>query len=132
VNAQDRHIGRDLFVMEDMGAPVAQILFRHRCDSRYLGDAIDVKQGSQCHPHAHGDGQIGNDGYRVIAYGDWEKPSHSDFPSAKALIETLQAVLPNFALSGFSLDPLGENQGSIVFAGEILLSARQLSGLGLR
>jgi hypothetical protein len=69
--------------------------------------------------------------YRVIAYGDWQKPRHSDFASAQGLLETLKAVVPNFALSELLLNPLEADRGSIVFAGEIILSTSQLSGLGL-
>jgi hypothetical protein len=78
--------------------------------------------------------QLGVDkpSYRLIAYGDSEKPRHTDFAGAQALIETLQAVVPSFTLSELSLNPLGEDRGSIVFAGEIALSTSQLSGLGLR
>lgn len=69
--------------------------------------------------------------YRVVVYGDSEKPLHSEFPSAQTLMETLQAVVPNFALSDLQLNPLGEGQGSIVFAGAIVLSNSQLSSLGM-
>jgi hypothetical protein len=69
--------------------------------------------------------------YRVIAYGDWEKPRHSDFPSAQILIETLQAVVPDFASSELRLNPLGEGQGSIVFAGEMTLTTSQIYALKL-
>jgi hypothetical protein len=69
--------------------------------------------------------------YRIIVYGDELKPRHSDFGSAAVLLEALRAVLPGFDVSKLSLNPLGEGQGSIVFDGEKLLSAEQLSALGL-
>jgi hypothetical protein len=69
--------------------------------------------------------------YRVIVYGDELKPRHSDFASAAALLEALRAVLPELDVSQLSLNPLREGQGSIVFNGELLLSAEQLSALGL-
>jgi hypothetical protein len=78
--------------------------------------------------------QLGVDkpSYRLIAYGDSEKPRHSDFRSAQVLIETLQSVVPSFTLSGLSLNPIREDRGSIVFTGEMALSTSQLSALGLR
>jgi hypothetical protein len=98
-----------------------------------LGKGVTVSEG-ELHSLRFVIQQIGVEkpSYRVIAYGDWEKPRHSDFSSTQTLVETLQAVMPSFALSELQLNPLGEGQGSIVFAGEIILSASQLSGLGLR
>lgn len=69
--------------------------------------------------------------YRVVVYGDWEKPRHADFSSGKALLEALRAALPDFDTCGLSLDPLRGRRGSIVFAGEIELNDRQLDLLGL-
>jgi hypothetical protein len=69
--------------------------------------------------------------YRVIVYGDELKPRHSDFSSAAVLIEALIAALPGLDVSQLSLNPLQEGQGSIVFDGEMLLTAEQLFALGL-
>ena len=69
--------------------------------------------------------------YRIAVYGDGEKPRHADFNSGPALLEALCAVLPDFNTTGLSLDPLHKGQGSIVFAGEVELSDRQLGLLGL-
>lgn len=69
--------------------------------------------------------------YRVIVYGDELKPRHSDFSSEAVLLEALRAAVPELDPSQLSLNPLGEGQGSIVFDGEILLIAKQLSALGL-
>lgn len=69
--------------------------------------------------------------FRVVVYGDLEKPRHADFNSGQALLEALHAALPDFDTQGLSLDPLHGGHGSIVFAGEIELSDRQLGLLGL-
>ena len=69
--------------------------------------------------------------YRVVVYGDWEKPRHVDFNSRQVLLEALRAALPAFDMATLSLDPLHEGQGSMVFAGEIEVSNRQLGLLGL-
>ncbi len=70
-------------------------------------------------------------GYRIIVYGDELKPRHSDFSSVAALLEALEVALPELDVSQLRLNPLQEGQGSIVFDGERLLSAEQLSALGL-
>lgn len=70
-------------------------------------------------------------GYRVIVYGDEFKPRHSDFSSAVALLEALEAAIPELDISHLLLNPLREGQGSIVFDGEMLLSEKQLSMLGM-
>ena len=77
--------------------------------------------------------QIGveNPNYRLVVYGDWEKPRHSDFLSAETILGTLLDAVPNLDLSKHSLNPLREGQGSIVFAGEITLTMSQISALGL-
>lgn len=69
--------------------------------------------------------------YRVIVYGDELKPMHSDFGSAALLLEALRCAVPGLDVSQRSLNPLQERQGSIVFDGELLLTAKQLSVLGL-
>lgn len=69
--------------------------------------------------------------YRIIVYGDELKPRHSDFSSAADLLEALEVALPELDVSQLRLNPLQEEQGSIVFDGEKLLSAEQLSALGL-
>lgn len=69
--------------------------------------------------------------YRVVVYGDVEKPRHADFNSRQALLEALQGALPDFDTSGLSLDPLHQGKGSLVFAGEIELNDRQLGLLRL-
>ena len=68
--------------------------------------------------------------YRLIVYGDELKPRHSDFSSAAVLLEALKAAVPEPDVSQLSLDPLQEGQGSIVFDGEMLFSAEQLSAWG--
>ncbi len=69
--------------------------------------------------------------YRIIVYGDEFKPRHSDFGSAAVLLDALRAAVPGLDLSQRSLNPMQEGQGSIVFDGEMLFSAEQLSALGL-
>jgi hypothetical protein len=69
--------------------------------------------------------------YRLIVYGDEFKPRHSDFHNAEVLLEAIRAALPGLDGSQLLLNPLGEGQGSIVFDGEMLFSAEQLSALGL-
>ena len=69
--------------------------------------------------------------YRVTVYGDLEKPRHADFNTAQLLLEALHAVLPEFDTSTLSLTPIQTGQGSIVFAGEVMLDKQQLGLLGL-
>jgi hypothetical protein len=69
--------------------------------------------------------------YRLIVYGDELKPRHFNFSSAAVLLEALKAAVPEPDVSQLSLDPLQQGQGSIVFDGEKLISAEQLSALGL-
>lgn len=69
--------------------------------------------------------------YRLVVYGDELRPRHSDFASAVVLLEALKAALPELDVSQLSLDPLRQGGGSIVFDGEMLFSAEQLSALGL-
>lgn len=69
--------------------------------------------------------------YRLIVYGDELKPMHSDFESAALLVEALRSAVPGFDVSQLLLQPLQEGQGSIVFDQEMLLTAEQLSALGL-
>lgn len=77
--------------------------------------------------------QIGSEpAYRVVVYGDHEKPRHADFKNAQMLLEALQAALPDFDTASLSLQPLHGSQGSIVFTGEIDLNNRQLDHLRLR
>ena len=71
-------------------------------------------------------------GYRVIVYGDEFKPRHSDFSSPVALLQALEAAIPELDVSQLRLNPLQEGQGSIVFDGEKLLSEKQLTTLGLK
>jgi hypothetical protein len=71
-------------------------------------------------------------GYRVVVYGDEFKPRHSDFGSPVALLEALEAAIPELDALQLRLNPLQEGQGSIVFDGEMLLSEKQLSALGLK
>ncbi|MGA7340442.1 MAG: hypothetical protein WBE72_17330 [Terracidiphilus sp.] len=71
-------------------------------------------------------------GYRVVVYGDEFKPRHCDFSSAVALLEALEAAIPELDVSQLRLNPLQEGQGSIVFDGAMLLSGEQLSALGLK
>lgn len=69
--------------------------------------------------------------YRLVVYGDWEKPKHADFGSQEALLQALHAALPDLDTSRLCFDPLEKGQGSIVFAREIHLHDRQLGLLGL-
>lgn len=73
-----------------------------------------------------------NPAYRVVVYGDDRQPRHSDFGNAHSLLETLRAVIPELDLSKLTMNPMGDGQGSMVFAGEIRLTETQLSLLGLR
>ena len=70
-------------------------------------------------------------GYRVIVYGDEFKPRHCDFSNAGGLLEALGAARPELDASQLLLNPLQAPEGSIVFNGEMLLSGKQLSALGL-
>lgn len=70
--------------------------------------------------------------YRVIVYGDDVKPMHSDFGSAALLLVALRSAIPGFDVSQLLLQPFQEGQGSIVFDGEMLFSAKQRSALGLK
>ena len=74
---------------------------------------------------------VRNPSYRLVVYGDWERPRHADFGTGQELARALDAALPDFATSGLSLDPLEEGQGSIAFTGEIQLRDWQLGLLGL-
>lgn len=69
--------------------------------------------------------------YRLIVYGDDLKPAHCDFGTAALLVEALRSAVPGFDASRLLLQPLQEGQGSIVFDEEMLLTADQLSALGL-
>ena len=69
--------------------------------------------------------------YRVVVYGDWDKPRHADFSSGQVLLEALHATLTDFDTSSLTFDPLRQGQGCIVFTGEIELNDRQLGLLGL-
>lgn len=69
--------------------------------------------------------------YRVMVYGDNFNPRRAEFSSPQGLLETLRAAAPSFDVSDFSLNPLGEGRGSIVFTGKIELDETQLSILGL-
>jgi len=71
-------------------------------------------------------------GYRIVVYGDEFKPRHCDFDSAAVLLEALGEAVPELDLSQLLLNPMQEGQGSIVFEGEMLLSEKQLSTLGLK
>ena len=73
-----------------------------------------------------------NSAYRVVVYGDDRQPRHSDFGNAHILLETLRAVIPELDLSKLTMNPMGDGQGSMVFAGEIRLNETQLAHLGLR
>ena len=69
--------------------------------------------------------------YRVVVYGDDEKPRHADFGSQQKLLQALRAALPYFDVSTLPLDPLRRDGGSIVFAGGVDMDDRQLGLLGL-
>ena len=75
--------------------------------------------------------QVGKPSYRIVVYGDAEKPRHADFNDDQALSDALRAAIPEFDLSQFSLNPMQDGMGSIVFADEVTLSTSQLSSLGL-
>jgi hypothetical protein len=78
--------------------------------------------------------QIGvdNPSYRLVVYGDKEKPMHSDFLNAAALLAAISEAVPALDLKQHLLNPLREGQGSIVFTGEIALRASEISALGLK
>jgi hypothetical protein len=69
--------------------------------------------------------------YRVIVYGDEQRPLHSDFDGSQILLDTLHSAIPDFDLSQLSLNPMEEGMGSIVFTGEVDLEKRGLAILGL-
>lgn len=69
--------------------------------------------------------------YRVIVYGDEQRPRHADFSNAQFLADALCAAAPAIDLSKLTLNPLEEGQGSIVFLAEMELDETQLSLLGL-
>ncbi|MFC5862138.1 hypothetical protein ACFPT7_07530 [Acidicapsa dinghuensis] len=69
--------------------------------------------------------------YHLVIYGDQEKPRHSEFLNVDRLLEALRTAVPSLDLSGYSLNPVRDGLGSIVFAGELLLSATQIAALGL-
>lgn len=69
--------------------------------------------------------------YRMVVYGDDDRPRHADFNDIHALLDALRIAIPGFDVSTLSLDPLGENRGSIVFTGEIRVHENQLAALGL-
>ena len=70
--------------------------------------------------------------YRIITYGDELKPLHGDFESSTLLIEALPSAIPEFEFAKQPPDPLKGDQGSIVFDGEMMLSSKQRSALGLK
>lgn len=78
--------------------------------------------------------QIGieNPSYRLVVYGDSEKPMHSDYRNAAALLAALSQVVPALDLKQRLLNPLREGQGSIVFTGEIVFGACEIFALGLK
>lgn len=70
--------------------------------------------------------------YRVVIYGDQQRPRHSDFQCAQDLLQRLREAIPDVEWSGISVDPMGEGQGSsIVFDRELELDTGQLKLLGL-
>jgi hypothetical protein len=69
--------------------------------------------------------------YRVIVYGDEQRPLHSDFDGGQTLLDTLHSAIPDFNSSQLSLKPMEEGKGSIVFTGEVDLDKWQLAILGL-
>jgi hypothetical protein len=69
--------------------------------------------------------------YRVIVYGDEQRPLHSDFDGSQILLDTLRSAIPDLDLSRLSLNPMEEGKGSIVFTGEVDLDKRELAILGL-
>lgn len=76
-------------------------------------------------------GVSANPAYRVVVYGDGQRPCHSDFSGPQILLAALRAAIPEFDLSRLPLAPLEEGQGSMVFVGEMKLTKAQLSLLKL-
>ena len=68
--------------------------------------------------------------YRLIVYGDDDRPEHRDIDTEQGLLKILREASPDLDLSQFSLDPLEQGRGSIVFADEMHLSEEQLVVLG--
>ncbi len=69
--------------------------------------------------------------YRIVVYGDDQRPRHAEFNNTQILLDTLRAAMLDFDLSRLTFNPLEEGQGSIVFAGEMKLREMQLALLGL-
>ena len=101
-----------------------------------LQDNLAIIYHPQRHPDAHSrlviqQIAVENPSYRLVVYGDWEKPRHADFGDKEALLKMLRTAMPDIDLSQHFLNPLREWQGSIVFTGEIQLHDRHLGLLGL-
>ncbi len=69
--------------------------------------------------------------YRLVAYSDHQNYQPSQFDSLDHLLKMLDAALPEFDASTFS-QKRETLETSIVFAGEMELSDKQLSLLGLK
>lgn len=69
--------------------------------------------------------------YRLVVYGDDQRPLHSDFENLHLLLDALRAAIPDFDFSKFIMNPLGKGQGSIAFDGELRFDTAQLSLLRL-
>ena len=70
--------------------------------------------------------------FRVAAYGDKGPLGHSDFNSAQALLEALNAAVPDFQGAAHLLDDYRESNSHIVFSGPMVLDDSQLAILGLK
>lgn len=69
--------------------------------------------------------------YRIVVYGDSKANRYADFGSAEILLEALCVAIPGFDVSRLVLNPIGDGQGSMVFADGMDLDERQLSALRL-
>ena len=58
VNAENRHLGWDFLVLQDVRVAFANIFLRHLGDSRCRGNLADEHQRSEYHPHLYSNRQI--------------------------------------------------------------------------
>lgn len=69
--------------------------------------------------------------YRVMGYSGKRALAFSEFDSERTLMNALDTNVPGFFELDFLRDASGGADHHVIFAGEMELSYRQLSGLGL-
>jgi hypothetical protein len=62
MNAKDRDVGRNLFVLQDMRQAVPQIFVRDRRYRCCLCDSVDIEERGKGHADPYGYSQIGQNG----------------------------------------------------------------------